>query len=370
MRDGSRVCTVRLEAQVWFADMHPENPFIFAVSLFGTDPLLVDASGPNPIKRSMSSEPLWKEGEDKAPSKKAESVQEHAIAITFSSNGRYVIIGTKKGWVDIIETETCRTIHSTCIERKTSITLFRLSSNGRDLLANCSDKTIRTISLPDLSRLPPATEADYETGQPDIHLEVNNKFSNVMNDFAWSSVAFTSTAEYVIASTSGKPDMYIWERSRGSLVKILEGPRDWLGSLDCHPHRPLVIVCGVETGHIYVWSVATPQKWAALAPDFAEVEENVSYEEKEDEFDIHPAEEIRQRRLDLEDEVPDVLTVDRVRGIGGEEDDENGFKMPVLLDISDSDSEDDIVAVGPGQLRKRSPGTDFDRDGDARSYRR
>ncbi|WP_332635153.1 hypothetical protein, partial [Halalkalibacter flavus] len=88
--------------------------------------------------------------------------------------------------------------------------------------------------------------------------------------------------------------------------------------------------------------IITPQKWSALAPDFVEVEENVEYEEREDEYDIHPAEEIHQRRLDQEDEVPDVLTIEPVKGDA--DGDLESFRMPVLLDISDSESEDDIVA--------------------------
>ncbi|EEH09805.1 WD domain-containing protein [Histoplasma capsulatum G186AR] len=152
-------------------------------------------------------------------------------------------------------------------------------------------------------------------------------------------------------------DIYVWERSHGSLVKILEGPKEELGVVEWHPSRPMVAACGLESGCIYAWSVVTPQKWSALAPDFAEVEENVAYVEREDEYDIHPAEEVHQRRLDLEDEEPDVLTIDPVKG---EEGDAGGtlhaFRMPVLLDISESESEDDIVAVGPGTMRRRSPG--------------
>ena len=30
--------------------------------------------------------------------------------------------------------------------------------------------------------------------------------------------------------------------------------------------------------------------------------------------------------------------------------------MPVILDIENSDSEDEVVAVGAGQFRRRSPG--------------
>ena len=103
---------------------------------------------------------------------------------------------------------------------------------------------------------------------------------------------------------------------------------------------------------MYLWSIITPQRWSALAPDFAEVEENVEYIEREDEFDIHPIEEIHKRRLDLEDEDVDVLTIEPVKG----EFEEEAFRMPVLLDIDDSESEEEIVAVGPGTMRRKSPG--------------
>lgn len=101
-----------------------------------------------------------------------------------------------------------------------------------------------------------------------------------------------------------------------------------------------------------MWSIVAPQRWSALAPDFAEVEENVEYIEREDEFDIHPIEEIHKRRLDLEDEGVDILTLDP----GKTEIEEDVFSMPVLLDIGDSDSEEEIVAVGPGTMRRKSPG--------------
>ncbi|MCV5137968.1 hypothetical protein OFB61_25460, partial [Escherichia coli] len=71
--------------------------------------------------------------------------------------------------------------------------------------------------------------------------------------------------------------------------------------------KPLLGALCLETGSINIWSVTSPQRWSALAPDFVEVEENVEYIEKEDEFDIHPHEEIQKRRLDAEDEDVDVL---------------------------------------------------------------
>lgn len=89
-----------------------------------------------------------------------------------------------------------------------------------------------------------------------------------------------------------------------------------------------------------------------MAPDFAEVEENVEYIEVEDEFDIHPIEEIHKRRLDLEDEAVDVLTIEPAKS----ELETETFKMPVLLDVGDSESEEEIITIGPGTMRRRSPG--------------
>ena len=118
-----------------------------------------------------------------------------------------------------------------------------------------------------------------------------------------------------------------------------------------HPYRPLIAAVGVDTGRVYIWSIHTPQRWSALAPDFVEVEENVEYVECEDEFDIQPLEEIHKRRLDLEDDDVDVLTLDCVRAESGTAE----FNMPVVLRAGDSDSEEEVIAVGTGQFRRKSP---------------
>ena len=81
----------------------------------------------------------------------------------------------------------------------------------------------------------------------------------------------------------------------------------------------------------------------------------MEYIEREDEFDIQPIEEIHKRRLDQEDEEVDVLTIDPVKA--PVEFDTGEFRMPILLDIDASDSEDEVIAIGAGQFRRKSPGT-------------
>ncbi|MCJ1296494.1 chromatin binding protein [Xylographa carneopallida] len=345
LKDGSKVRTVRFEAPVYIAELHPYNHFLFVASLFEDQPMLVDISSTIPDKRQLPSAPRRNqiEGED-ITEKQAAQDAKHTTCITiFTALGNHIISGTSKGWLNIIETETCQTIHSTRLCNGVIIYL-RLTASGRDMVSNSSDRVIRTIPIPDLSQL----DLDIDN----LKIEVEHKFQDVVNRLSWNHVAFSSTGEYVTASTYMNHDIYVWERSHGSLVKILEGPKEELGVVEWHPNRPLVAACGLETGRVYIWSIISPQRWSALAPDFAEVEENVEYIEREDEFDIHPIEEIHKRRLDLEDESVDVLTIEPTKG----EYEEDAFRMPVLLDVDNSESEEEIVAVGPGTMRRKSPG--------------
>ena len=327
------------------------SSLLFVASLFEDQPVLVDISSPKPLKRILPSAPLRPQpanGEEVDPAvaaKQAAQDAKHSTCVTiFTAFGNHIIAGTSKGWINIIETETCTTIHSMRLCNGVVI-LARLANNGRDLLVNSSDRVIRTVLMPDLSQL----GIDFEPSA--IKLQVEHKFQDVVNRLSWNHVTFSSTGEFVTATTFMNPDIYVWERSHGSLVKILEGPREELGVVEWHPSRPMVVACGLESGCIYTWSIISPQKWSALAPDFGEVEENVEYVEREDEFDVHPAEQVHQRRLDLEDEEPDVVTLDRAEGTVDAEH-ASVFSVPVLLDISDSESGEDIIAVGPGTMRR------------------
>ena len=82
----------------------------------------------------------------------------------------------------------------------------------------------------------------------------------------------------------------------------------------------------------------------------------MEYTEREDEFDIQPPEELHKRRLDLEDEEIDVLTMDPIKASQFQVGD---FIMPVLIDVDASDSEDEVVAIGAGQFRRKAPGQDW-----------
>lgn len=317
------------------------------MSLFDDQPLLVDVTDAVPVKHILPSSPK-RANADNDSALKEKQAKEDAKQMTtvtiFTGSGDHIIAGTTKGRLNIIDAKTREIIFSSKISSSV-ITTLRISGSGKVLLVNAQDRIIRTFLVPNLS----AENLDLDT----VQLPLEHKFQDVVNRLSWNHVTFSATGEYVSASTYNNHELYIWERNHGSLVRMLEGPKEEQGVIEWHPHRALLAACGLETGRIYIWSVTSPQKWSALAPDFAEVEENVEYIEKEDEFDIYAQEEIHQRRLDAEDEDVDVLTKEPSKIY---EEDEDTFSMPILFNLGESDSEEEFVAVSTGTMRRRSPG--------------
>ncbi|KAF1974244.1 WD40 repeat-like protein [Bimuria novae-zelandiae CBS 107.79] len=344
LKDGSRVRTVRFESAIFIAELHPKNHMMFAAALFEDQPVLVDMSDELPKKHTLPTTPR-RPPTDKNEKKAAQDAKQTTTVTVFTPSAEHILAGTNKGWLNIIDARTFELLHS---YRPTNslIVLIRMSQSGRDVVLNSSDRIIRTFVLPDLS--------DPKLDFNELQLTVQHKFQDLVQRLSWNHVTFSSAGDYVAATTYMNHHVYIWERGQGSLVKILEGTKEELSVVEWHPFRPFVAAIGVDSGRVWLWSILQPQRWSALAPDFVEVEENVEYIEKEDEFDIQPAEELHKRRLDQEDEEVDVLTVDPVKTSTQHEPGE--FRMPVLLDIEASDSEDEIVAIGAGQFRRRSPG--------------
>jgi COMPASS component SWD1 len=283
---------------------------------------------------------------DNATEKQAAQDAKQTTTVTvFTPSGDHIIAGTDKGWLNIINTATHEMQYSYRLTNNI-IVFIRLTPSGRDVVINSSDRIVRTLHLPDLAD----PKLDFDT----LQLDVEHKFQDLVQRLSWNHVSFSPTGEYVTASTWMNHHIYVWERGQGSLVKILEGTKEELSAVEWHPFRPFVAAVGVDSGRVWLWSILQPQRWSALAPDFVEVEENHEYIEHEDEFDIQPLEEIHKRRLDQEDEEVDVLTIDPVKSTEFATPD---FRMPILLDIEASDSEDEVIAIGAGQFRRKSPGT-------------
>ncbi|CCH40773.1 Vegetative incompatibility protein [Wickerhamomyces ciferrii] len=239
-----------------------------------------------------------------------------SLVTTFHPDGEHIFIGTNKGIIKIISRETLEVLFTQKISNS-SIKNIVISSNGRKMAINSSDRIIRQITLP-----------EFSTDSSLWELETDHKYQDVVNRLQWNSILFNSNSEYLIASAFGSAHViYMWETSMGSLVKILEGPKEELVDIEWNFRKCIIGATGIDSGTIYLWTLVIPQKWSALAPDFVEIEENIDYEEKEDEFDIVPEDEINQKQLNEEDELIDIITKDKT--------DARGYQLdkPFVVDI-------------------------------------
>lgn len=225
LQDGSRIRTVNFGAPIFIAELHPTNHLICAAALYEHQPALADLTNSKPKKTLLPTVPKRSSYEQDTLSEKqaAQDAKQFTSVALFTPSGQHIVAGTTKGWINIIEVKTSQIIHSMRLSSKAVVHL-RITPSGRDLLVNANDTIIRTIKLPDLTD--PKLEPDS------IRLEVEHKFQDVVNRLSWNHVAFSSAGDYVMASTYMNHDVYIWERGHGSLVKILEGPKEELGAVE------------------------------------------------------------------------------------------------------------------------------------------
>ena len=292
--------------------MHPTNPYVFTASLFEDLPVYVDMTQEKAIISRMRTDPLETSEEElhevdggseevKPTTKKRKKNDKHSTLVTaFTLEGSYIFAGTSKGWLNIFNTSNLKLIHSIKIANS-NIKHLIISSNGRKLAVNSSDRIIRQVDLPDLINI---------TDPKDWEFEIDHRYQDVVNRLQWNSVAFNHNAEFLVASTYGQlsHDLYLWETSMGSLIKILEGSNEELIDVKWNYPRCTIASVGLDSGMIYLWLVQFPQKWSALAPDFVEIEENIEYVEREDEFDMIDEDELTKKRLEEEDLDVDVIT--------------------------------------------------------------
>jgi COMPASS component SWD1 len=187
----------------------------------------------------LSSAPWRSESERENISEKqaAQDAKQQTTVAVFSSSGNHILTGTRFGWLNLVDARTCETVYS--MRLTTKIVLFiRFTISGSHFVVNASDGIIRTLKLPDLTR--GTIDTDH------FSIEVEHKFQDVVNRHTWSHVTFSPTGEYVAASTYGSHDIYIWERTQGSLVKILEleDDKEEIGAVEVSSHKPLATTYG------------------------------------------------------------------------------------------------------------------------------
>lgn len=359
----------KMAAPVWMADMSPLSPFIFVASILDSSPVLVECLSDGRIERTSLSDAfdIVQAGpEDADMEDDAEECRPKQAVLTtvFVHGGRYIIGGTSKGQLLMWSAQDTAAHRKGALVGRWRVSPGSIksmslcpttSSGGIDphLVTNSTDRIIRTIRVPE----PPPSLPDEADGFSESPLEVEHKFQDIVNRLQWHTCVFTggdgggaAGGEYLIAApTAGSggntsSDLYVWERVRGSLVKILELPTarhvpapvvgiggtesstnghhhhhhsgnssnsagaagagsgsvmsaDEIIDLSCHPSSVLVAGVGLVSGRVHIWGVPAVERWGTFAPDFKELEENVEYVEREDEFDVTEFEEGARRKL-------------------------------------------------------------------------
>ncbi|KAG6867751.1 hypothetical protein C0993_011631 [Termitomyces sp. T159_Od127] len=168
-----------------------------------------------------------------------------------------------------------------------------------------SGRTLRQFNLPVYKT--PACEGEFV----DDELEPTHRFHDPINKTGWYGMSYSPDGEWLAggATDTASHKIYIWDISNdGQFASALDGGREPLVDIHWHPLKSL-IVSTTKEGNVLLWHSPNPERWGAFAGGFEEVDENVEYEEREDEFDIEDEEEIMKRKMKVEDEEVDIDTI-------------------------------------------------------------
>lgn len=336
MSTGERHATIRFDAPVLQASFHPRNSKLVLVTLQSQQTFLVDLrTGMRGRTELVESQATLASGQDRMK----------AITAVFSPDGKIIQVGTSTGVLATFNTRSKALLSCTKVSSGNAmIKHIACDHSGKHLIVNSNDRIIRVLEI---------DTQTYDFGL--LHM-----FSDPISKTPWNGVCFSGDGEYVVAGAGHKAghSVYIWDRSSGALVKILEGPTEPLVDADWHPFRPML--CSVaSSGLIHIWKTTYSENWSAFAPGFEELEENVEYQEREDEFDVEDEfDALRRKRREEEFEV-DVETIEPIivgkhpgetqltgqddddRWIALEPDDDTVLDYTPVLDVIERESEDE-----------------------------
>ncbi|POY74570.1 hypothetical protein BMF94_2331, partial [Rhodotorula taiwanensis] len=296
--EGERKHTIRFDAPITSASLHPRNSKLVVVTLHGqTQPVFVDLREDGGGRWELEPPPDEDEMEEDAD-EEMETIREVSTYARFNPRGDLIYVGTSRGNIHIWDVQTKEWLWTEYVGSPTAVKHLEFNSSGSALVLNSNDRCIRYITLSPTPPAPPSDSdeedaaANYEPPPPRPpripYFEVEHKFQDLVNRTPWNGCS---------AGNKGAHNIYIWDRETGTLVKILEGPKDSCEDVDWHPFRPLIASVSSH-GFLHMWVTPVVENWSAYAPGFEELDENREYEEKEDEFDfVSSAPPAHPRRL-------------------------------------------------------------------------
>ncbi|RKP39547.1 WD40-repeat-containing domain protein, partial [Dimargaris cristalligena] len=253
--------------------MHPRNSYLAAICVQTQAPFLCDFKGSAARRVPLN---LHYRPNDVAEYTRLGKFTYNTLA--FDRSGKRLFLGSTKGHLVIyhIRKRVVEVVHQI---NNSTIRHLRFSRRGTDLLVNSGDRSDQSPEE--------VLEALAQTGPT---LTFIHKYQDQVNRVQWNECCFTCDGEHVIGGSAHKAEhnIYVWDKNATNLEKMLTGPKEQLQDLTWHPFRPVAVSVSVF-GNIYIWGAKHREDWRnwnAFAPDFKELEENVEYIEREDEFDL------------------------------------------------------------------------------------
>lgn len=291
------------------AQLYPYNANIAIIS--ATDPYVIDMKTKEFVKflkQPAKPTPQNKEKEEKKdpkePKEEGNSLGEwqvislskndcHYFLLVNSENEIILVKEKANAMEDIISSEQeedISDIKAMINQTKFSvISALKLTINGKIssvtyddtqkfVLLNATDRCLRLLKISFKQKM----------------ISIERECVDVINRKKWMTAGFFTvrhpTKEDFIVSgvgESGSHEICFISTKTGTIVKRLGPSKE--GCLHicshCTYHNSIVVV--TCNGDLLYWSVHNPKCWTSLAPEFTEIEENIEYIEKEDEFDSH-----------------------------------------------------------------------------------
>ncbi|KAJ3817601.1 WD40 repeat-like protein [Lentinula raphanica] len=363
-----RHATIRCDAPVSSASFHPRNSQVILALLTTGEVYLID------LRKNHRSRTELYEPEGDEDGIEGQSTRRYTMTVArFDTSGKYVFIGTSGGYILVFNSRTKTMIARHRIAGGAgSIKGLDFAKNGRRLVTNSSDRTLRQFIVPNYPRSSDtAVESFIEE-----ELEPTHRFNDPINKTAWHAVSYSPDGEWLAggeypsrssefrdlrillgAADAANHKIYIWDISNdGQFASTLDGGREPLAHLHWHPSKAS-IASTTNQGNILIWHSPNAERWGAFAGGFEEVDENVEYEEREDEFDIEDEAEILRRKKEAEQDDVDIDTIDGetvnprlhsaingVNGVNGGSDNGGvgGGALDEDMKWADEDADDDI----------------------------
>ncbi|KAH7097589.1 COMPASS complex protein [Auriculariales sp. MPI-PUGE-AT-0066] len=293
-----RHATIRFDQPVSYASFHPRNCQIVLAVLASGEAFLVDRR-PSTKSRIELCEPAIDESQRSA-----------IVAASFDPSGKHVFAGTAGGSILVFNTRMTQMVGRYTVPGAPGIKHLAFTQSGKYLLTNSTDRALRRFEVPHHARPKDGTWNQAV-------LEPLQRFSDPISRPQWNAAVFSPDGEWLAggAADAVSHKIFIWDLASGQFTTSLDGGRELLTDMDWHPNLPILVSVN-KMGDIHVWNKPTEERWGAFAGGFEEVDENVEYGEREDEFDIEEEEVIKERKRKAEEEPVDLADDSVVRRSG------------------------------------------------------